>query len=122
MSIRPLLTPSFRARLRIFFVVIVESESSQTDARLATSQTVAAGINDEEQRQAGQVAQQIGSDQQLADVLDRGDRRSVQSRLDTLAERNGARYVKVRVNGKGEFESGSLPALAASTRRIVDDQ
>jgi hypothetical protein len=138
MGLRQLLTPSFRARLRLFFVVIVvvpmitmavvlyqlivASESSQTDARLSTSQTVSNGIHDEEQVEAGQVAEQIGSDQQLADALDAGDRRAVQSRLDRLAERNGTRYVNVRVNGKGEFEAGSLPAMAAATRRIVNDQ
>jgi diguanylate cyclase (GGDEF)-like protein len=138
MGLRQLLTPSFRARLRLFFVVIVvvpmvamaivlyqlivKSESSQTDARLAQSQTVATGIYEEEQTEAGQVAQQVGTDQQLADALDQSDRRAVQSRLDTLAERNGARYIRTKVDGKGEFVSGSLPALAAATRRLMNEQ
>jgi HAMP domain-containing protein len=138
MSFLQLSNPSFRSRLRLFFVVIVvvpmitmavvlyhliaASQSSQTDAALSTSETVSSGIYEEEQGQAAQVAQQVGSDQQLADALAAEERRAVQSRLDALAERTGARYVKVQVDGKGAFESGSLPALASSTRRLVDEQ
>src|SRR5215212_2309340 len=86
LAFRQLQSPTFRARLRLFFVVIVvfpmitiavvlyqlivASESSQTDARLAQSQTVALGIYKEEQKQAGALADQIGRDQQLADALD----------------------------------------------------
>src|SRR5215216_1749173 len=105
MGLRQLLTPSFRALLRLFFVVIVvfpmitiavvlyqlivASESSQTDARLAESQTVALGIYDEEQKEAGVLAERIGKDQQLADALDTDDRPAVQRRLDTLTRRGG---------------------------------
>jgi len=107
MGLRQLLTPSFRARLRLFFVVIVvvpmitmavvlyqlivASESSQTDARLSESQTVALKVYEDEQKEAGTLAERIGEDQQLADALDADDRRAVQQRLDTLVLRGGAR-------------------------------
>jgi hypothetical protein len=138
MGLRQLLTPSFRARLRLFFVVIVvvpmitmavvlyqlivASETSQTDARLSESQTVALGIYKEEQAQAGQVAEEIGRDQQLADALDAGDRGAVQARLDTLTRRNDAQFAELRVDGKGTFEAGSQPAVAGATRRLLDDE
>jgi diguanylate cyclase (GGDEF)-like protein len=136
MGLRQLLTPSFRARLRLFFVVIVvfpmitiavvlyqlivASESSQTDARLAQSQTVALGIYKEEQKQAGALADQIGKDQQLADALDADDGPAVQRRLDTLTRRGDAQHVLLRIDGKGRFESGTPPGVATATRDLVD--
>src|SRR4051794_139047 len=138
LAFRQLQSPTFRARLRLFFVVIVvvpmitiavvlyqlivASESSQTDARLAESQTVTQGIYAQDQEQAGTVATVIGHDQQLVDALDSGDRHAVQARLDTLTERLGAQYVALRVDGKGQFESGSQPAIGSATRRLLDDE
>jgi diguanylate cyclase (GGDEF)-like protein len=136
MGLRQLLTPSFRARLRLFFVVIVvfpmitiavvlyqlivASESSQTDARLAESQTVALGIYEEEQKAAGELAVRIGKDQQLADALAADDRPAVQRRLDTLTRRGDARHVLLKIDGTGPFESGALPGLATATRQLLD--
>jgi diguanylate cyclase (GGDEF)-like protein len=127
---------SFRARLRLFFLVIVvvpmitmavvlyqlivASEKSQTDARLAESQTVATGVYQESTAEAGQVAQDIGQDQQLADALAAGDKKAVQDRLDTLTKRAGAQYVELKVDGKGTFTSGETPAVASATRRLQD--
>src|SRR4051812_2212604 len=138
MGLRQLLTPSFRARLRLFFLVIVvvpmitmavvlyqlivASEKAQTDARLSQSQTVALGIYQEEQQAAGLVAEDIGSDQQLADALDLGNRKAVEARLDTLTTRYKASYSELKVDGKGTFTSGSLPAVAAAKRRLLNDQ
>jgi diguanylate cyclase (GGDEF)-like protein len=137
MGLRQLLIPSFRARLRLFFVVIVvvpmitmavvlyqlivASESSQTDARLSTSQTVALGIYKEEQVRAGNAAKQIGEDQQLADALAGDDRRAVQARLDTLARRANVQYASMTVDGKGTFQTGALPAVGVAKRDLVDD-
>src|SRR5215218_6470260 len=136
MGLRQLLTPSFRARLRLFFVVIVvvpmitmavvlyqlivASESSQTDARLSESQTVALKVYEDEQKEAGTLAERIGQDQQLADALDADDRRAVQQRLDGLVRRGGARVATLQVDGTRRFESGSPPGVAAATRRLRD--
>jgi len=127
---------SFRARLRLFFLVIVvipmitmavvlyqlivASEKSQTDARLAESQTVATGVYEESTAEAAQVAQSIGQDQQLADALAAGDKKAVQDRLDTLTKRAGAQYVELKVDGKGTFTSGETPAVASATRTLQD--
>jgi len=127
---------SFRARLRLFFLVIVvipmitmavvlyqlivASEKSQTDARLAESQTVATGVYEESTAEAAQVAKSIGQDQQLADALAAGDKKAVQDRLDTLTKRAGAQYVELKVDGKGTFTSGETPAVASATRTLQD--
>ena len=136
MGLRQLLTPSFRARLRLFFVVIVvfpmitiavvlyqlivASESSQTDARLSESQTVALEIYEEGQKEAGRVADQIGSDQQLADALGTDDRRAVERRLETLTRRADAQHAVLQIEGKGPFQSGTPPGVATATRDLVD--
>jgi diguanylate cyclase (GGDEF)-like protein len=135
MGLRQLLTPSFRARLRLFFVVIVvvpmimmavvlfqliiRSENSQTDARLAESQTVARGIFDDEQDRAGEAAKAIGHDQGLADALAAKDQTAVQSRLNALVKREQVRYVQLRFNGLGTFEAGARPAVGSTVRSLV---
>src|SRR5918996_2090441 len=80
MSFRQLLTPSFRSRLRLFFVVIVivpmiavavvlwwlivRSETSQTDARLSEARHVAAQTYTRLDDRAGRAAQRIGGEDQ----------------------------------------------------------
>jgi diguanylate cyclase (GGDEF)-like protein len=138
MGLKQLLTPSFRARLRLFFVVIVvipmitiavvlfqlivASENSQTDARLAQTQTVALGILDDEQKRAGAAAEQIGRDQQLADALSRDQAGRVQRRLDKLVVDLKVRYALLRIDGNGTFESGAKPAVASAQRQLLDDK
>jgi diguanylate cyclase (GGDEF)-like protein len=137
MSPLQLRTPSFRSRLRLFFVVIVvvpmitmavvlfqlivASERSQTDARLAEAQTVSQQIIRELETEAGELAEQIGRDQLLADAMETSEDRAIQRRLDTLAGEAGAQYVQLRLDDMGGFESGGLPAVAPATRRLVDE-
>jgi diguanylate cyclase (GGDEF)-like protein len=137
MGLRQLLTLSFRARLRLFFVVIVivpmimmavvlfqliiASENSQTDARLSESQTVARGIFDDEQDRAGAAAKTIGTDQQLADALAAKDRGAIQSRLDALVKRDELRYAQLRFNDVGMFESGARPVVGSAVRQLLGE-
>jgi diguanylate cyclase (GGDEF)-like protein len=138
MSFFQLRTPSFRSRLRLFFVVIVvvpmitmavvlfqlivASERSQTDARLSEGHTVAQEVLREQQAAAGDIAQEIGGDQGLADAREAGDERAIQQRLDALSARTDARYVELRLNSLGTFEAGEPPAMAPVERRLVDEQ
>ena len=138
MRFRQLRTPTFRARLRLFFVVIVvvpmitmavvlfqlivESERSQTDARLSEAHTVSLGLFKEEQAKATVHAHEIGGDQALVDALDAGDRKAAQARLDTLADRAGARFVELKLTHNGTFDAGGLPAVAPAKGRLIDDQ
>ena len=131
-------TPSFRSRLRLFFVVIVvipmitmavvlfqlivASERSQTDARLAQSQTVSQEIVRELEVEAGEVAGRIGRDQRLADAIAQEDDRAIQRRLDVLTKEEGARYVQLQLEDVGRFESGGLPAVAPVEAGLVDGE
>jgi diguanylate cyclase (GGDEF)-like protein len=105
----------------VLFQLIVASERSQTDARLAEAQTVSQQIVRELETEAGEVAQQIGRDQLLADAVEVSDERAVQQRLDRLARQEEASYVQLQLDGMGGFESGGLPAVAPATRRLVDE-
>jgi diguanylate cyclase (GGDEF)-like protein len=136
MSPLQLRTPSFRSRLRLFFVVIVvvpmitmavvlfqlivAAERSQTNARLAQSQTVSQEILRELEVQAGTVAQTIGEDQLLADAVANEDERAIQRRLDRLTKQSEARFALLGIDGQGRFQAGALPAVAPADRRLVD--
>ena len=136
MSPLQLRTPSFRSRLRLFFVVIVvvpmitmavvlfqlivAAERSQTNARLAQSQTVSQEILRELEVQAGTIAQTIGEDQLLADALAEEDERAIQRRLDQLTKQSEARFALLGIDGQGRFQAGALPAVAPADRRLVD--
>ncbi len=138
MSFLQLRTPTFRSRLRLFFVVIVivpmitmavvlfqlivASERSQTDARLAEAQTVAQQILREEEVAAGETASVIGKDQALANARLDEDEDRIQRRLDRLTESTGAQYVELQLDDLGRFEGGSLPAMAPAQRRLVDER
>jgi hypothetical protein len=138
MSFLQLRTPSFRSRLRLFFVVIVvvpmitmavvlfqlivASERSRTDARLSQAQAVSQEVLREQQAEAGEAAEVIGRDQGLADAREAGDRNAIQDRLDRLAETTEAHYVRLRLNSLGSFEAGELPAVAPADRRLVDER
>src|SRR5918999_2869291 len=137
MSFLQLRTPSFRSRLRLFFVVIViipmltmvvllfqlivTSERGRTDARLAEARTVAQEVHLEAQAAAGDAAKRIGRDQGLADAREMGNRAAIQKRLDELTRRTGAKYVDLQLNELGGYEAGELPAVAPAERRLVDE-
>ncbi|MGH2945350.1 MAG: diguanylate cyclase [Solirubrobacteraceae bacterium] len=138
MSVREALTPSFRNRLRLFFVVIVivpmiavavvlfqlvvASDRSQTDARLSEAQRVAFAHYEDSRGRAGRAAQEIAGDQRLADAIDAGGRGAIQARLDALVMETRARYVLLRLDGQGPFEAGRQPAVAPARSPLVDDR
>jgi diguanylate cyclase (GGDEF)-like protein len=138
MRLRQLLTPSFRSRLRLFFVVIVvvplitigvvlyqliaTADDSQTDARLAEAQNVALSLHDEEEEQARQAAESIGSRQGLSDAVDSGNSGAIQRRLRALGAANDARYVALELPGQEMIEAGTTPAVAPVRSRLVNDR
>jgi diguanylate cyclase (GGDEF)-like protein len=137
MSFLQLSTPSFRSRLRLFFVVIVivpmitmavvlfqlivASERSQTDAGLAQAQTVAQEVMREAESRAAAVAETIAGDQELADARMSGDEPRIQRRLNQLARQNETQYVELQLEGEGRFDAGSLPAVAPVERGLVTE-
>jgi diguanylate cyclase (GGDEF)-like protein len=137
MSSQQLRTPSFRSRLRLFFVVIVvvpmivmavvlfllfvRAEQSRTDTSLSDAVTVSQGILREESAAAGEAAEVIGKSQGLADARKDGDGREVQRRLNALKARTGAQYVELQLNGLGRFEAGDAPALVPVSRELLGE-
>ena len=136
MSFLQLRNPSFRSRLRLFFVVIVivpmitmavvlfqlivRSEQSTTDARLTEATTVAQEILREDEAAAGTAAERIGQDPALANARASGDDRQIQARLNELARSTGAEYVDLRLDALGPFGVGEPPAMMPASRRLVD--
>jgi diguanylate cyclase (GGDEF)-like protein len=135
MSLFQLRTPSFRSRLRLFFVVIVilpmvavaavlwyliaRTEVSQTDARLYEARGVAEVVYERGEAQAERAVARISRDQALADAIDDRDRAGVQDRLSALRTATNSRYIRLELSGGGApFESGRQPAMATEERRL----
>jgi diguanylate cyclase (GGDEF)-like protein len=135
---RPVLTPSFRNRLRLFFVVIVvvpmlavalvlfrlvsTSEDARVDARLSQAQRSAQGLYQAEQRRAAAAANEIGGDPQLAAAIRDDDDMRVQQRLEALAAAKKVPQARLDLAGQGVFEAGSGPAVAFASTGLVDAQ
>ena len=114
--------PSFRSRLRLFFVFIVvvpmiamavvlflligESQRSQTDSVLIQAQLAVQRVDIDLQAEAGQVAETIVGDQRLANARARGNKPAIQDRLVTLAEETGAAYVHLNRRRSGPSRQG----------------
>jgi diguanylate cyclase (GGDEF)-like protein len=138
MRSRPILTPSFRNRLRLFFLVIVvvpmvavalvlfrlvaTSEEAKVDARLSQAQRSAQGLYVDDQKRAGVVAKAIASDRELQTAISAREQTRIQARLEELARARDARQVILRLDGLGRFDAGSPPTVAGVTTGLVDAQ
>jgi diguanylate cyclase (GGDEF)-like protein len=136
MRLRNLFTPSFRNRLRLFFVVIVvipmiavalvlfqivsRSEESQTDAQLSEAQRVAANLYRASATRANAAGRKIVNDQALREAIADEDPRRIEERLQDAARRANARRVLLQLDGPGQFEFGDQPGVAPARNAIVD--
>ena len=138
MRLRNLFTPSFRNRLRLFFVVIVvipmiavalvlfqivtRSEESQTDAQLSEAQRVATNLYRESATRANAAGREIVDDEQLREAIADGDPERIKSRLDAAARSGQGRGACCsRSTGRGSSSSATSPgsrprATRSSTR------
>jgi diguanylate cyclase (GGDEF)-like protein len=135
---RPALTPSFRNRLRLFFLIIVivpmvavalvlfqlvsRSQDARIDARLAQAQRSAQGLYSTEQNQAAAAASTMGRDGQLATAIRAGNAALIRGRLQVLASGAKVRQALLVVDAKGRFAAGSGPSVAPATTSLVDGQ
>src|ERR671910_1909986 len=119
MRLRNLFTPSFRNRLRLFFVVIViipmiavavvlfqivtRSEESQTDAQLSAAQRVAANLYRESSARANAAGRAIVRDEGLRTAIADEAPEAIQARLEAAARKAGARRVLLDLDGPGRF-------------------
>src|SRR3954469_1578790 len=109
MATRHLFTPSFRNRLRLFFVVIViipmvavglvlfqlvaRSERSQVDAQLSEAQRVAQNLYRDSTAQANAAGKAIVDDPALGRAIASKDGAAIQKSLDEAARNVKARRV-----------------------------
>jgi diguanylate cyclase (GGDEF)-like protein len=137
MRTRPVLTPSFRNRLRLFFVVIVivpmiavalvlyklvaAADDGKADAALAQNQTAAMALLGQDERHAGVVANAIVKDPRLSREIRAGHAAAINTRLAVLAKRVGAARTQLTLSGTGRFETGSGAAVAPTRRSINGD-
>lgn len=127
----PLLQPSFRGRLRLFFAVIVivpiiavgvvlfqlldGTDNFRLDSGLTKAQVGARNAYAQGRRDAMAAMAPILRDVQLATAIDRKDNEEIQRRLNELARANRARAV-LTVNGVDTFATpGTNEAIAAAS-------
>jgi diguanylate cyclase (GGDEF)-like protein len=136
MFIRHLFTPSFRNRLRLFFVVIViipmlavalvlfqlvaRSEQSQVDAQLGEAQRVAQNLYRDSAGEANDAGKAIAADDALGQAIAKKDSTAIQARLDDVSRRVGARRVLLELDGQGKFEYGTEIGVAPSRNALHD--
>src|ERR687886_1246410 len=122
MAIRDLFTPSFRNRLRLFFVVIViipmiavgfvlfrlvrESDNSQADAQVNLAQKVAVNLYRQSSMRADMAGRAIVGDAGLRQAIADKDARAIEARLTRASRSVGARRVILQLNGQGRFAVG----------------
>jgi diguanylate cyclase (GGDEF)-like protein len=136
MAIRQLFTPSFRNRLRLFFVVIViipmfavafvlfqlvsRSEQSQVDAQLGEAQRVAQNLYRDSTNQADSAGQAIVSDDGLRMAIAKKEPARIQAQLDKAARKVKASQVLLDLTGPGKFEFGNEIGVAPARNALQD--
>src|SRR4051794_13372187 len=125
---------SFRARLTLFFVLIVivpmlsvaivlfrlisDNENGKADASVAASQRAAGHLYADAQRQAGAAVRVVGTDQQLAMALRTPDAAAARQRAQELAGQQGIERI-VLVGGPFPLDVGNKDAIAPARRDLV---
>ena len=127
---------SFRARLTLFFVLVVivpmvsltfvlfrliaDNQQGKADARISARQRGAIDLYEAARTTADRAAVRIGSDVALATALRKGDREAADARARRLLERTGALRLVIRRGGRVLTDVGSPTATFPAERRLVD--
>src|SRR4051794_2807579 len=132
-----LLQPSFRGRLRLFFVVIVllpmialavvafnllgRLENGRLDAKLGEAQYTATKLYEQALDASAAAATAAGQQSSpLATALQAGDREEVGTQLELLTRRVKAQRIVLKVNSLGTFEAGSRDGIAPEQAPLSD--
>ena len=135
MRLRHLFTPSFRNRLRLFFVVIViipmvavalvlfqlvsRSDQSQTDAQLSEAQRVAQNLYRDSADRADAAGRAMVTDDGLQRAIVE-EPEAIDERLAAAARAAGARQVLLELQQRGTFEFGTQPGVAPAGNALTD--
>jgi diguanylate cyclase (GGDEF)-like protein len=127
---------SFRARLTLFFLVIVivpmlvvailffrligDSEHGKADARVAQGQTAAINLYKRERQRASVAAARVGADRALGRLLRSGDRTAVVRRVQFLLRTDQLRRIAISRAGRPLVDVGVPDATAVAARTLVD--
>ena len=135
MRLRHLFTPSFRNRLRLFFVVIVvipmiavavvlfqlvsRTGQSQVDAQLSGAERVAGNQYRQSADRADVAGQAMVSDDGLRRAIAESPG-AIEDSLAAAARKAGAQRVVLELDGPGTFEFGSEPGVAPAGNALAD--
>jgi diguanylate cyclase (GGDEF)-like protein len=127
---------SFRARLTLFFVLVVivpmvsltfvlfrlidDNQRGKADARLGGRLEGAGNLYEAARGGADRAAVLIGRDVRLATALRAGDRAAADARATTLLPARGALRIIVRRDGRILAQAGDPSAIFPAERRLVD--
>src|SRR5262245_2458088 len=119
----PLLQPSFRGRLRLFFAVIViipmiavgvvlfqlldAGDNFKLDSGLDQAQVTAKNLYRQERQAAVRALQPFQEDVRLATAIENKEAAVVQERVEALARQTGAEWIEIKVDRFGTFEAGN---------------
>src|SRR4051794_34394519 len=133
----PLLQPSFRGRLRLFFAVIVivpmiavgavlfklldAGDNFKLDSRLAQAQTGAQNLYAQRREEARAALIKIQRDVPLATAIKEHNPADAQQRLNMLATDIGVDRIEATVENVGTFEAGSNTAIALAQAELADN-
>src|SRR2546423_3521416 len=125
---------SFRARLRLFFVLIVivpmlsvaivlfrlisDNETGKADAGLNANLKAARSLFLEATRRADGAVEGVGSDRQLADALVRGDVARARERARELLASRGIERIALSRGTRAVFDVGHRDAVAPARRDL----
>src|SRR4051794_6039181 len=132
----PRFQPTFRGRLRLFFAVIViipmvavgivlyhlldAADASRLDSRLGEAEVAATGLYTQARADAADAAKDAERDVRLASALRDKRPPAVRARLDALARRTGADYIRLDVENLGTFQTGTRTAVAPAVADLQD--
>src|SRR6478752_4145006 len=132
----PLLQPSFRGRLRLFFAVIVivpmiavgavlfrlldAGDNFKLDSRLAQAQTGAQNLYRQDRDRAMAALNVVRSDVRLATAIKNRDAAQARARLAELSRQNGVERIEIHVTGLPPLTVGSAKAIALAQVGLAD--
>jgi diguanylate cyclase (GGDEF)-like protein len=134
----PILQPSFRGRLRLFFAVIVvvpmiavaivlfqllgANDTGKINSRLAEAQVAATGLFNESRDEARAAVPMAENSVDLATAIRDKKPAEIRAQLEKLAADAGVVRVKLEVDGQGTFDVGRRDVVAPYVSDLVDSR
>jgi diguanylate cyclase (GGDEF)-like protein len=134
----PILQPSFRGRLRLFFAVIVvvpmiavaivlfqlvgANDTAKVNSRLAEAQVAATGLFNEERDKARAAVPKAESNVALATAINDKKSAEVRAQLEKLASDAGIERVRLEVDGQGTIDVGRQDVVAPYVSDLADSK